>query len=161
MLIPGGTGIWEPIPIVPGKQTEPGFIIYRFGADLFYANYTRFIDDVHALVDRAPTPIHWFVVDASAITDLDFSAASAIRDLFADLKAKNVTIVFARVSRFLRADMDRHGITATAGADHVFATLHEAIAAVRAALATQPPCCTATQPAGPRRPEPPHCPSGR
>jgi sulfate permease, SulP family len=149
MLIPDAAGVWEPIPIAPGKQTEPGLIVYRFGADLFYANYTRFIDDVHTLVDRAPTPIHWFVVDASAITDLDFSAARAIRDLLADLTAKNVTIVFARVSRYLRADMDRHGITAAAGADHVFATLHEAIAAVRAALGTQPPHHSATQPAGP------------
>jgi SulP family sulfate permease len=138
MLTPGAAGSWEPIPIAPGKQTEPGLIVYRFGADLFYANYTRFIDDVHALVERAPTPIHWFVVDASAITDLDFSAARAIRDLLADLTAQNVSIVFARVSRYLRADMDRHGITAAAGAAHIFDTLHEAIAAVRAAQSTRP-----------------------
>jgi sulfate permease, SulP family len=150
MLVPGAGGSWEPIPAAPGKQTEPGLIIYRFGADLFYANYARFIDDVQALVDRAPTPIRCFVVDASAITDLDFSAASAIRDLLANLTARNVTIVFARVSPYLRADMDRHGITAVAGADHVFATLHEAIAAVRAVVDTQPLRRPATQPAGPR-----------
>jgi sulfate permease, SulP family len=131
MLTPGAAGTWEPIPIVPGKQTEPGLIVYRFGADLFYANYTRFIDDVHALVDHAPAPVRWFVVDASAITDIDFSAARAIRDLFAELAARNVTIVFARVSPYLRADMDRHGVTAAAGEAHIFATLHQAIAAVR------------------------------
>jgi sulfate permease, SulP family len=151
MLIPGAGGSWEPIPAAPGKQTEPGLIIYRFGADLFYANYARFIDDVQALVDRAPTPIRRFVVDASAITDLDFSAASAIRDLLADLTARNVTIVFARVSPYLRADMDRHGITAAAGADHLFATLHEAIAAVRAVVETQSLRRPATQPAGPQK----------
>jgi len=151
MLVPGAGGSWEPIPAAPGKQTEPGLIIYRFGADLFYANYARFIDDVQALVDRAPTPIRRFVVDASAITDLDFSAASAIRDLLADLTARNVTIVFARVSPYLRADMDRHGITAAAGADHLFATLHEAIAAVRAVVETQSLRRPATQPAGPQK----------
>jgi MFS superfamily sulfate permease-like transporter len=148
MLVPGAGGSWEPIPAVPGKQTEPGLIIYRFGADLFYANYARFIDDVQALVDRAPTPIRCFVVDASAITDLDFSAASAIRDLLADLTARNVTIVFGRVSPYLRADMDRHGITAVAGADHVFATLHEAVATVRTVLDTPPLPRPATRPAG-------------
>ena len=124
---------------MPGKQTEPGLIIYRFGTDLFYANYARFIDDVQTLVDRAPTPIRCFVVDASAITDLDFSAASAIRDLLSDLTARNVTIVFGRVSPFLRADMDRHGITAAASADHIFTTLHEAVAAAHTVLDTQPP----------------------
>jgi MFS superfamily sulfate permease-like transporter len=133
MLVPGPNGLWEAIPIAPGKQTEPGFIVYRFGADLFYANYGRFIEDVRALVEGAPTPVHWLVVDASAITDLDFSAARAIRDLLADLAAHNIPIVFARVSPYLRADMDRHGITAAVGAPHIFATFHEAIAAVRAA----------------------------
>jgi SulP family sulfate permease len=134
ILVPGPNGLWEAIPIGPGKQTEPGFIVYRFGADLFYANSGRFIEDVRALIGGAPTPVHWFVVDASAITDLDFSAAHAIRDLLADLKARNITIVFARVAPYLRADMDRHGITAAVGALHIFATFHEAIAAVRAAL---------------------------
>jgi sulfate permease, SulP family len=149
ILIPSAGGSWEPIPAVPAKQTEPGLIIYRFGADLFYANYARFVDDVQTLVDRAPTPIRCFIVDASAITDVDFSAASAIRDLLADLTAKNLTTVFARVSPYLRADMDRHGITAVAGADHVFTTLHEAVATVRAVLAQQPPDRPITQPAGP------------
>ncbi len=87
---------------------------------------------MHALVGQAPAPVRWFIVDASAITDLDFSAARAIRDLFAELTARNITIVFARVSPYLRADMDRHGGTAAAGEAHVFATLHEAIAMVRA-----------------------------
>jgi MFS superfamily sulfate permease-like transporter len=149
MLIHGGGGSWEAIPAVPGKQTEPGLIIYRFGADLFYANYPRFIDDVQALADRAPTPIRCLVVDASAITDLDFSAARAIRDLLADLTARRVTIVFGRVSPYLRADMDRHGITAAAGADYIFPTLHEAVAAVRAVLGTQPQGRSATQSARP------------
>ena len=133
---------------MPGNQTEPGLIIYRFGADLFYANYTRFIDDVYALVERAPTPIRCFVVDASAITDLDFSAAHAIRDLLADLTARHVTIVFGHVSPYLRADMDRHGITAVARADHIFPTLHEAVATVRAVLDTQTMGRPVTQPAG-------------
>jgi MFS superfamily sulfate permease-like transporter len=136
-LIPGATGLWEAIPVAPGQQTEPGLIVYRFGADLFYANSLRFIDDVHALVERAPTPIHWFVVDASAITDLDFSAAHAIRDLLADLTARNITIVFARVAPYLRADMDRHGITTAVGTAHIFATFHDAIAAVRAAQSSE------------------------
>ena len=49
----------------PGLQTDPGLIVYRFGADLFYANADRFADEVRALVDRAPAPVRWFVVDAA------------------------------------------------------------------------------------------------
>jgi MFS superfamily sulfate permease-like transporter len=136
MLCPGAAGVWELIPVAPGKETEPGLIVYRFGADLFYANYTRFIDDVQALVDHAPSPLSWFVVDASAITDIDFSAAHAIRDLLDDLMSRNITIVFARASSFLQDDLDRHGITAAIGATHIFRTLHEALAAVQTARST-------------------------
>ena len=133
MLCPGASGVWEPVPVAPGKETEPGLIVYRFGADLFYANYMRFIDDVQALVDRAPSRVRWFIVDCSAITEGELSAAHAIREQLADMTARNLTIVFARVSTFLQDDLDRHGITEAAGEAHIFSTLHEAIAAVHGA----------------------------
>jgi high affinity sulfate transporter 1 len=131
VLAPDATGRWVTVPVAPGLQTEPGLVVYRFGADLFYANHTRFADDVRALVDHAPTPVRWFIVDAGAITDVDYSAAHSIRDLLDDLASQRVGMVFGRVSRYLRSDMDRHGITAAIGEEWIFPTLHQAIAAVR------------------------------
>jgi len=131
MLAPNATGRWVPVPAAPGKQTDPGLIVYRFNSDLFYANANRFIDEVRGLVEHAPTPIRWFVVDAGAITDIDYSAAQSIRDLFDDLAHQGVGIVFGRVSPYLRSDMDRHQITVTIGETRIFTTLHEAIVAVR------------------------------
>jgi sulfate permease, SulP family len=89
------------------SETESGLIVYRFGADLFYANDNRFADEVRGLVERAPTPVRWFVVDAGAITDIDYSAAQSLRDLLDNLGRQGVDVVFARVSSFLRSDMDR------------------------------------------------------
>jgi sulfate permease, SulP family len=130
MLAPDATGQWRPVLATPGKETAPDLIIYRFGADLFYANETRFVDEVRALVEGAPTPVRWLIIDASAITDIDYSAARSIRDLLDDLKQKGVGVVFARVSLYLRSDLDRHRIAAVVGETRIFATLHEAIAAV-------------------------------
>jgi SulP family sulfate permease len=131
MFAPDASGRWMPVPATPGKQTEPGLVVYRFGADLFYANINRFADEVRALVESAPTPVRCFIVDSGAITDLDYSAARSIRDLLDDLARRRVGVVFARVNEYLRSDMDRHGITAALGETRIFATLHEAIAAVR------------------------------
>jgi sulfate permease, SulP family len=131
MLAPNATGRWVPVPAAPGKETEPGLIVYRFNSDLFYANANRFVDEVRGLVERVPTPIRWFIVDAGAITDIDYSAAQSIRDLLDYLTHQRVGIVFARVSPYLRSDMDRHQITVAIGEARIFATLHEAIAAVR------------------------------
>jgi sulfate permease, SulP family len=131
MFTPDATGRWVPIPATPGKETEQGLIVYRFGSDLFFANAHRFADQVRALVDCAPTPVRWFIVDASAITDVDYSAAQSIRDLLDELARRGVQVLFARVSSYLRSDMDRHHITAALGEKWIFTTLHEAIAAVR------------------------------
>jgi sulfate permease, SulP family len=131
MLVPDATGRWIPAAATPGKETAPGLIVYRFGADLFYANKQRFCDEVHALVARAPTPVRWFIIDAGAITDIDYSASRSMCGLLGELKQKDVNVVFGRVSPYLRSDMDRHGISATVGAARIFGTLHEAIAATR------------------------------
>jgi SulP family sulfate permease len=131
VLAPNASGRWVPVPAVPGKETEPGLIVYRFNSDLFYANANRFTDEVRSLVKRAPTPIRWFIVDAGPITDIDYSAAKSIRDLLDDLARQKIGIVFARVSPYLRSDMDRHQITTAIGEARIFTTLHEAIVAVR------------------------------
>jgi len=88
-------------------------------------------DATRTLVEHAPTPVRWFIVDADAITDIDYSAARSIRELLDDLARQRVGLIFARVSPYLRSDMDRHGITAAIGEAQVFTTLHEAVAAVR------------------------------
>jgi MFS superfamily sulfate permease-like transporter len=126
------TGRWTPVPATPGVQTEPGIIVYRFGADLFYANDRSFTDDVRTLVEQAPTPVRWVIVEAGAITDVDYSAARSIRDLLDELARRNVGMMFARVSPYLKSDMDRHGVTAALGEGRIFTALHEAIAAARA-----------------------------
>src|SRR5208282_1835549 len=124
-------GRLEPAPAKPGVETDPGLIVYRFGADLFYANADRFADEVRALVDSTPTPVRWFVMDASAVTQVDYSAARTVLDLLDELAAKKVNVALGRVNPFLRADLDRHGITAKLGEARIFETLHEAIAAAR------------------------------
>jgi sulfate permease, SulP family len=132
MLAPDSTGRWTTIPVTPGTVTEQGLIVYRFDADLFYANQNLFTDEVRALVAHAPTPVRWFIVDAAAITDIDYSAAQGVRDLLEDLARQKVSMIFGRVNTYLRSDMDRHGITAVLGETRIFTTLHEAIAAAGA-----------------------------
>jgi MFS superfamily sulfate permease-like transporter len=120
---------WQFMPTKPGAMTAPHLIVYRFGADLFYANDHFFASEVTKLVDTASDGLRHLVVDAGAITDLDYSAARTIGELIETLRARGVAVIFGRVNRFLRNDMDRHGLTRVLGASNVFDTLHEALAA--------------------------------
>jgi sulfate permease, SulP family len=131
-------GRWSRVPATAGTITEPGLVVYQFGADLFYANDSRFVAEVLALVDGAPTPVRWFVIDASAMTDIDYSAARSVRELCVSLKQRGVGLVFARVAPYLRSDLERHRISSAVGENHIFETLHQAIAAVRAEMETGP-----------------------
>jgi SulP family sulfate permease len=131
VLVPDEAGQWLSTPAKPGLETEPGLVVYGFGADLFYANDNRFTDEVRALIEHAQVPVRWFVIDAGAMTDIDYSAACSLRDLCHELKRSGINLVFGRVNAYLRADMDRHGITSAIGKEFIFSTLHEALTSVR------------------------------
>jgi MFS superfamily sulfate permease-like transporter len=89
-------------------------------------------------VEHAPASVHWFVVDAGAITNIDYSAAQSLRDLLDDLVRQKVNMIFARVRPSLRSDMGRHRVTAAISETRIFATLHEALAAVRGSAPETP-----------------------
>ena len=129
VLVPSEHERWE--PAAPGLTTDPGVIVYRFGADLFYANADRFADEVRALVAGAPEPVRWFVIDCAAIFAVDYTAARAFRGLIDQLTRERVGLVLGRVNEFLRSDLKRHGVAAAIGEDRIFDTLHEATAAVQ------------------------------
>jgi len=136
---------WREIPAVPGAQSGPGLVVYRFGAGLFYANANHFAAQLRTLVAEAPTPVRWLVVDAGAITDVDYSAARVLRELHEDLVRDGVALVLVHVEAGLQADLDRHRLTDVVGRQRVFAKLRDALATIRAA----PPGGTPQGPLGP------------
>ncbi len=124
-------GIWCLRPVEPGALTEPGLVIYRFGAPLFYANANHFSEEVRMLAGSAPSPLHWMMVDAGAITNVDFTAARVVREVLVALSAMGTGLVFAHVQSDLKPDLDRHHLTEAIGPTRIFDTLHEALAAIR------------------------------
>jgi sulfate permease, SulP family len=131
VLVEDEKGIWRMIAAVPGAVTEPGLVVYQFGAALFYANAGRFADEIRRLVGPAPSPVRWMVVHAGAITHVDYTAARVVRELQQDLARRGVGLVFAHVQSDLKSDLDRHGLTHAIGPARIFDTLHEALAALR------------------------------
>jgi SulP family sulfate permease len=132
VMIPDEANVWKLIPPTPGAVTEPGLVMYRFGAALFYANASRFSDEVLSLVGPSPTTVRWFIVDAEAITNLDYSAARVVEELKKNLTDAGVQLGFARVPWNTRADFDRHHLTEAIGSAWIFNRLHDALEAFAA-----------------------------
>lgn len=124
-------GHWRPTAAVPGQVSGPGLVIFHFGADLFFANAGRFAADVRGLVEGMNTPVECLLVDAGAITAVDYSAARVLRDLLQDLNQRGVTLALVHLEASFRSDLQRHRLSEIIGEDHMFDSLHEALAAVK------------------------------
>ena len=125
-------GSWKLVPAAPNVVTEPGLVLYRFGAELFYANAGRFIEEVTQVVQPMSSAVKWVVVDAEAMTHLDYTAARVLQSLKKNLTEAGVELAFARVPWDLKSDFDRHHMTEAIGPGRMFNRLHEAIAAFEA-----------------------------
>ena len=113
-------------------QTIPGFIAYRFYAPLLFSNASHFVERVRQLVAASPTPVRWFLVDAQAITDIDITAAEALRALNKELHQQGIALKFAHANRPLRKVLERIGFTSEIGRESIFHAVHEAAAAFQA-----------------------------
>jgi sulfate permease, SulP family len=125
-------GDFETLPVAPGEVSEPGLVVYRFGVGLFYANVSRLVDEVMALVD-VPEPPRWFVLHAVAIDDVDYTGGEALCELASELAKLNIVFAVADAGPQLRRELDRFGVTRQIGSDHLFDSLEAARAAFHAA----------------------------
>jgi MFS superfamily sulfate permease-like transporter len=122
-------GTWNLKPVAPGVMTEPGLVMYHFGATLFYANANRFAEEVTCLAGQPPSQVRWVIVDAEAITHLDYSAARVVRELQQNLTSYGTQLGFARMPWDLKADFARHHLTEVIDPSRIFNRLHDSLAA--------------------------------
>jgi SulP family sulfate permease len=71
-------------------------------------------------------------VDAQAITDIDITAAEALRGLNKELQQQGIALKFAHANRPLRKVLERIGFTSEIGRESIFHAVHEAAEAFQA-----------------------------
>jgi len=120
------------VPATPGSQSAPGLLVFRFDAELFYANANRFVDDIESLVTAAPVPVRWVVLDAGAVSDIDYSAGVSLGGLLDFMKARNITFAFARADDSLLQTLGTYGLKDRVNPSHIYGNLVDAVAAFAA-----------------------------
>lgn len=129
IVLPDDHRQWQLIPVQMGSVSAPGLIIYRFSRDLFYANATFFSEEIESLVKSATPPVRWFILEARAITQIDYSASLTIRDVAQELATQHVTFVISGLPPEVKRQFDRDRLTDLIGAERFFNHLEEALAA--------------------------------
>jgi SulP family sulfate permease len=152
--------VWQPgedpdlVALDTRAEARPGLTVYRFGATLYYANGSRFTEEIMDLVESADPPVRWLAVAGSSIGDVDYSGADTIRQVKEELSRLGVTLAFSDLSPKVRSSFDGYGLTAVVGGDRIFRTLRELVAAYEADPGSAPAAAgEATPPTESREPD--------
>jgi sulfate permease, SulP family len=130
VLVPGATGVWQARPVTSRAQAEPGLLIYRFTHSMYYANAQQLTEEVSDLVKHAEPPLRWFCIDASAVDDVDYTAAEALRSVFGLLQEKGVRLIVSQVLDDVKV-VSRYELIQLFGEDAFYETLQDVIEAYR------------------------------
>jgi MFS superfamily sulfate permease-like transporter len=112
----------------PGEKTYPGLLLFRYDADLFFANANDFHGKIRRLVRDADEALAAVIVDAEAIGDIDTTALAMLRELDEELAQDDIDLVFARLRTPLMDKLRRFGVDESAF-DRIFVTVTSAVEA--------------------------------
>jgi sulfate permease, SulP family len=130
LLVPKTGGGMRTIPLGEGQQAVEGLLIYRFGSDLYFANESRFAEEVISLA-KSSKSLKWFCISATNIGDVDFTSAETLKNVYTQLKKQGITLVLSEVVQPVMKEMDRDGITKLIGREHIFESVQEVIEAYK------------------------------
>src|SRR5215469_5574050 len=131
VVVRGEKDEWEIDKPEPGKFVEPGLLMFWFGSSLFYANVAYFSGLTRRLADQAPDPVRWFVIDARAITDVDYSGGQALADFQRHLARAGVPMALIMAESRPTRTLERAGFLELVGACRMFDSREACVAAYR------------------------------
>lgn len=124
-----GTTSWVPIDTRTEVAAIPGVLVALFSTPLWYGNASHFRSQMTGAIERESSPLALLVLDVIGMSDLDYTGAAALRQVMADLKEQKVTFALARPGRRVLVGLERSGLLAQLGDDHLFSSVDEAIVA--------------------------------
>jgi high affinity sulfate transporter 1 len=122
-------GEWKSAPANSGEQAVPGLAIYRFGANIYYANESHFTEEILGLVKKASPSLKWLCLSASMIGDIDYSGSEALKQLHGELKKRGVVLVMSDIDEQVMKQLERDTIIGLIGKDKVFDSFRDAVVA--------------------------------
>ena len=120
------------VPVEAGQAAgSSGLVVYRFGAPLYFANATLFLDEVEQLLARAGSPVRWFVLDAEAMVDVDTTGAQVLRQAITMVTKRGVTFAVSRADRSFRSWLEKYDLMKLIEPGRIFPTNRHAAVAFR------------------------------
>ena len=129
-----GTKGYHDISRHPEGRQVPGLVLFRWDAQLFFANGEIFQTQVLRAVSEAPTPTRCVVVVADAITGVDITAADALLSLHQTLAQQDIKLWFAGLKGPVKDSLHNYGTLQVLGHDIFCPTVGNAVSRYRSAF---------------------------
>ena len=134
LLVRGAGKLWTSLPLESGAQARPGLLMYRFGSSLYYANASRFADEVRRLLKVTGEPIRWFCLVAETMDDLDYTGSAVLRRVLDGLRKEGITFVACDVPEPVLEELERDGLLVEIGREHIFGDTDDVIKAYKSQM---------------------------
>jgi SulP family sulfate permease len=120
-------GRYADVSLHPSARVTPGVVVYRLDDRLFFANARYFKGRIREAIRAAPTPVHWLVLDADAITHADATGLEALLDVTKDLRRDEIALVIARLRTRMEKQLEDAGVLDAVGRSHLYPTVQAAV----------------------------------
>lgn len=106
---------------------EDDILIFRFDAQLFYANSAYFRDKLDQLASKKGDMLKLIVLDAESINRVDSTGLEVLKERVKYYKNRGVTFYFAGVKGPVRDDLFKCGVLSIININHFFMRANDAV----------------------------------
>jgi len=106
---------------------ESDILIFRFDAQLFYANSSYFRAKLAKMVHKKGTALKLIVLDAESVNRVDSTGVEMLKERIKYYQKKGITFFFVGVKGPVRDDLFRSGILSIIEINHFFMRVNDAV----------------------------------
>lgn len=125
-LVPGRPGFYK-IHRMPSAAPPPGMVLFMIQGSILFFNADYIRSRLEDVAKAAPSGTSWFVLDASAVAQVDMTAAAMLVQWRADLAAMGQRFAVAELHKEPRDILDRAGFFEGPNAAPAFEDLEDAV----------------------------------
>ena len=128
-----GTQVFRDAAENPDDEAFPGIAVVRLDGGLFFATADALEERIRGLVLEGDAPLRAVVLDLEAVSLVDSQGAAKLGEVLDYAESLEVEVRLARVKSTVATVLEKDGVLARIGPDHVHGNVHRAVEAQLAA----------------------------
>jgi SulP family sulfate permease len=122
-----GTADFRDLAHHPQDETFPGLLIVHPVGRIYFANYERVNHHILDLAQAAQTPVKVLLLDASSISDLEYTVLDGLVQFSGELHGRGITLWVAGFNPTTLEMVQRFIVDPQVRAEHIYASVEDAV----------------------------------